>query len=419
MKELSIVQDFVQSARQPLSEQIARANPGSTAPAPLKAPEAGAAPVSQGQDPAHPSVPVELVSTAGEEFGLGLSAVHQLLHDAVANPRDKLTLLSRCHFVVESMRRKAIALQQMARLGHNRVRQSHEKLNLHEVVDSVLTERKSEHASGGFVVEPRYKPVQIIVDPGLLVNLISAALDWVCEFGNVLRVSTSMKDWPQHGLLMIRASQGVNTQADLARKPSSNESISWHLLQQVAHGMGVGIEADQNAKERSLIISFPRTVVALEGMTMMEMDTANSPLSTRGVPSGQSGFSATSTNFIAGHTVLLLASDARVIAQVREICRNLSLRMEHALSVEKAERACELSVPHMIICEELLADVRFEGLMDDLQRHSPGFPTVLIGEGNFGFEMSGWSGTGRARVSKQELQHQLPTAITMELSRWM
>jgi hypothetical protein len=414
MKDFSIVQDFVQSLAAPAIRMDGRAPtaPGPSAPAPLAQAPADATHAPHAPElPPIPSVPVDFVGTAGEEFAQALAEINQLIRLTVANPRDLVATLSRCHFAVDGLRRKAMSMQQLTRLAHNRVRQSHEKLALHEVVASVLQERQSEHASAGFVVEPRYKSVDIIVDPGLLVSLISAALDWTCEFSTVLRVSTHMKDWPQHGVLSITAITSVHAQGEVIRRATSDESISWYVMQQIAQAMGVGVEVTSGEKDRSLAISFPRTVVALEGMTMMEMDTANSPLS------GHSSFGAASSNFIAGHTVLLISSDSRVIARVREICRNLSLRLEHALSVEKAERACELNMPHLIMCEEVMADVRFEGLMDDLLRYSPGFPTVLLGEGDFGFEMSGWSGTGRSRVSKRDLETQLPTALTMELSR--
>jgi hypothetical protein len=251
--------------------------------------------------------------------------------------------------------------------------------------------------------------VDIIVDPGLLVNLIATALDWITEFGTVVRVSTSMKEWPKHGQLHLKAAQGVRTQDDVDLKTAVNQSIAWHLLQQIAQSMGVGLEIQETLNDRNLVIDFPRTVVALEGMTMMEMEAPSS--------NAESSFGSISPNYIAGHSVLLISPDYEFFAQVREICKTMSLRCDQAPSVQMAERMCEQQVPHLIICEEDLMDDQYEDLLDDLNRHSPGFPTIVVGEDAHGFELSDWSGNNKSRVARKEIKEQLPNALTIELTR--
>jgi hypothetical protein len=220
-----------------------------------------------------------------------------------------------------------------------------------------------------------------------------------------------MKNWPQHGQLIFSSAQGVRTQEDIDRKSNVNQSIAWHLMQQTAQAMGVGLEINETVNARGLTIEFPRTVVALEGMTIMEMETGHSLLSE------QSSFGALSSNFIAGHQVLVISNDYRMFVEIREICKNLSLLCDHAPTVREAERRCEQQVPHLIVCEEDLTDDVFEALLDDLQRHSPGFPTILVSDKSFGFEMSNWSGNNKSRVARNQLQEELPTALTIELSR--
>jgi hypothetical protein len=360
---------------------------------------------------AAPGIPLhpDILGTVGEEFAHDLTqAMEQILY-AVANPRSYGVSLSRTHFMVEALRRKAMALQQISRLAQNRVRQSHEKLSLPQAAQSVLDDRHSEYVATGLVVNTRFKPVDIIVDPGLLVSLIATSLDWITEFGTVVRMSTSMKEWPQHGLLHFKAAQGVRTQEDVDRKTAVNQSISWHLLQQTAQSMGVGLQMNETVHERTLVIDFPRTVVALEGMTIMEMEAPAS--------NAESSFGSISANYIAGHTVMLISADYDFFSQVREICKLLSLRCEQAPSVQMAERMCELQAPHLIICEESLMDEQYEALLDDLTRHSPGFPTIVVGEDAHGFEISGWSSENKSRVARKEIKEQLPNALTIELTR--
>jgi hypothetical protein len=349
----------------------------------------------------------EILGTIGEEFSQHLTHAMEMVAQVAANPRHLATNLTNTHFLIDGLRRKSMALQQISRLAQNRVRQSHEKLSLPQVAQGVLDERKAEHAALGMVVNTRYKPVDIIVDPGLLVSLIVGALDWVTEFGGVVRMDTSMKTWPQHGVLTFVAAQGVRTQADIDRNAAVNQSIAWHLLQQIAQAMGVGLEMDETVTKRTLTIEFPRTVVALEGMTIMEMDAGP----------GHSSFGAVNSNFIAGLQVMLISADYAFSNTVRDICKSMSLRFESAPSVEKAERMCEQQVPHLIVCEEHLCDDRYDALLEDLQRHTPGFPTILVSDESHGFEFSDWSGNSKSRVSRGQITEQLPGAMTIELTR--
>ncbi len=350
-----------------------------------------------------------MLSSIGEEFAHDLNQTLHLIQQAVINPRSFGSGLSKTHFLLEGLRRKAMSMQQVSRLAQNRIRQSHEKLSLPEVLQSVIHERRAESAALGVVINTRFKPVEIIVDPGLLVSVMGAALDWMGEFGTIIRVGTSMKNWPQHGLLSLSSAQGVRTQEDVDKRSAVSQSISWHLLQQTALAMGVGMEVSENSHERTLVLEFPRTVVALEGMTMMEMDA--------GPASMHSTYGSINSNFIAGHQVLLISQDYDFFKQVREICKTLSLRCEQAPSVQMAERMCEQNPPHLIMCDEELTDEHYDQLLDDLQRHNPGFPSIVVSSGNFGFEMSDWSGNNKSRVAREQIGEQLPAALVMELSR--
>ncbi len=372
---------------------------------------AASAPVALPDASVQPVLHPEILGTMGEEIAHNLTQALENIMQVAANPKAFSQNLSQTHYLIDRMRRKAMSMQQISRLAQNRVRQSHEKLSLSEVTQSVLDDRKSEDSSTGLVIDTRFKRVDIIVDPGLLMSLISTALDWVTEFGTVVRISTAMKNWPQHGQLIFSSAQGVRTQEDIDRKSNVNQSIAWHLLQQTAQAMGVGLEINETINARGLTIEFPRTVVALEGMTIMEMETGHSLLSE------QSSFGALSSNFIAGHQVLVISNDYRMFVEIREICKNLSLLCDHAPTVRDAERRCEQQVPHLIVCEEDLTDDVFEALLDDLQRHSPGFPTILVSDKSFGFEMSNWSGNNKSRVARNLLHEELPSALTIELSR--
>jgi hypothetical protein len=401
------VQNFVQS----LANAVTRNDPQSRKNAADKsAPTQVAAPSTVPDPNAVPGLHPEILGTIGEEFAHDLTQAIELILHAVAHPRTYANDLSRTHYLIEGLRRKAMGMQQISRLAQNRLRQSHEKLMLHLVTQSMLDDHKGEFAADGLVITTHFKPVEVIVDPGLLFSMVAAALGWVTEFGTIVRISSGMKNWPKHGQLVFSAAQGVRTQDDIDHKSVVNQSIAWHLVQHTAQAMGVGLEMNETVHERSIVLEFPRTVVALEGMTMVEMDTGGA---------SSEGFGSVNSNFIAGHHILLIANDYRLFVQIREVCKNLSLMCEHAPSVEAAERMCERQPPHLVICEELLADERFDALHDDLQRHSPGFPTIMITEESYGFALSDWSGSNKSRISRDQITDQLASALTIELSRSM
>jgi hypothetical protein len=98
---------------------------------------AGAAPA--GPPGLHPGI----VGTIGEEFAHILTNAMELVVHAVANPRSSGADLSRAHTLVDGLRHKAMALQQISRLAQNQVRQSHEKLSLHQVAACSLSAKWS------------------------------------------------------------------------------------------------------------------------------------------------------------------------------------------------------------------------------------------------------------------------------------
>ena len=67
--------------------------------------------------------------------------------------------------------------QQLARLSEGRLRQSHERVSLDQMVQSALHERQDAFQERGILLAQAIKPVEIVVDPGLLSNLVETAID--------------------------------------------------------------------------------------------------------------------------------------------------------------------------------------------------------------------------------------------------
>ena len=108
-----------------------------------------------------------------------------------------------------SARKVAMQSQQIARLASGQLRQSHERLKLDDLLRGLLFERTKAFKKQGVELYHGLKPVEVIVDAGLLTSLLEVALDWAVSKGRRLVVTLEMKNWPEYGILLIKASDSV------------------------------------------------------------------------------------------------------------------------------------------------------------------------------------------------------------------
>ncbi len=295
--------------------------------------------------------------------------------------------------------------QQLTRLAEKKLRQSHEKVGLHLVLGSVLGQRLAEFRARGVTLQHQMLPVDIIVDPGLLVGLIDAAVDWAAERGRRLNIHLGIKNWPEHGKLVIRADQHVATR-ESQREATSPNSLAWHLLLQLANTMGVALDRVIAPDHSLVVLEFARTVRNLEGLTALEMDAGET---------SRSVFSESKP--LAGHRVLLVSGESRLRMEVKRLCGEMGLSVENCLSTEQAVRACERSRPHIVIIEESLRDLVFDELRADWQRTEGELPVIEIASAPNIVEMSSWMDDSISRISRDSLNAHLANILVMELGK--
>ena len=295
--------------------------------------------------------------------------------------------------------------QQLTRLAEKKLRQTHEKVGLHLVVGSVLGPRLAEFRSLGVTLHHQMQPVDIIVDPGLLVGLIDTAVDWAAERGQRLNIHLGIKNWPEHGKLVIRADQHVATQESQRETPNPN-SLAWHLLIQLANTMGVALDRVIAPDHSLVVLEFARTVRNLGGLTALEMDAGET---------SQSAFSESKP--LAGHRVLLVSGEHLLRMEVKRLCGEMGLSIETCLSTAQAVRACERSRPHVVIIEEGLRDEVFHELRADWQRTEGDLPVIEIPNAPNIVEMSSWMDDSISRISRDSLNAHLSNILVMELGK--
>ncbi len=311
---------------------------------------------------------------------------------------------------VEKARQVGIESQQLSRLAGGRVRQSHEQVELPEMLGGVLVHRAREIQARGVEVRlPAAKPVKVLADPPLLFSLLNSTLTWALDCArSTVELRIDIKSWPAHARLVCHfAHRPVDQLDDGAATPGNApqlDSMHWRLLEQTAQAMGLPVERLVEGGGTTLTIEFPRTVnEAVEGMSTVEIDDGFAP--------------SMNTKPLAGCHVLVLAQRREVRAEVREALRDMGLIVDYVSSVDEAAAFCRDGLPHAIVVESLLCGPRFEKIKSEIAAEVPQFVFIEIIEDSRAFEMSGFSPTSLARVGRDVILQSLPSALLFELSR--
>ena len=313
---------------------------------------------------------------------------------------------------VEKARQVGIEGQQLARLASGRVRQSHERVALPELLGGVLSHRARETQARGIAVRlPASKPAEVLVDAPLLFSLLNTTLDWALDCArSTIELRIDIKAWPAHARLGCHfAHRPVDQLDDGAATPgevSLLDSIHWRLLQQTAQAMGLPLERTIDAAGTTLTIEFPRTVnESMEGVSAVDLDDGFAP--------------SINTKPLAGSHVLVVSQRREVRLQVRDALRNMGLIVDYVSSVDEAVDFCRDGLPHAIVIEAILCGDRFDAMKQDIATEVPQFVFIEIAEDSQVFEMSGSGSTpaGMARVGRDAIAQSLPSALLFELSR--
>jgi hypothetical protein len=373
----------------------------STKPAPLSGAAPGAAPSAAAIDRAEFAV----AGIIGSELSGPLATMQLVIQEFNRTRRISRTQMALLVEAIEVAHKVAKQSQQLSRLAGGRLRQSHERLGLHEILESALRERSEDFRQAGVELYRNIKPVEVIVDPGLLSSLVDAALDWALDRGQRLVVSLDIKNWPEHGVLIIKATQTVAAGGVRSEGLEDGDTVGWHLLNQIGQAMGVTIDRVTSTGEGTVLIEFPRTVRQLEGLTAVEVDMG-----------GDSSFHSESKP-LAGMRILLITGDEALRATVKLLCRTMGLVMDSVPTTRQAERFCELDRPHMILVDGRLRDERIDELRRELHLTDPNFPFVEIADESNTLEMASWMSDSMTRVSRDSLRAQLPTILVLELAK--
>ena len=351
----------------------------------------------------------ELVSQVGAEIAAPLTAALERIHVLTATGKIDRAGLRALLDQVEQARQVGMIGQQLTRFASGRVRQSHEVLQLEEVLKSVLALRTRETQARGIALKPQLRSARVIVDGSLLFSLLNATLDWALANAHAhIEFTIDFKTWPVHARLTCRFTHRLADQPDDESVTSSVQpsldSLTWRLIEQTAWTMGLVVDRKEASGLSTLVLEFPKTAGdEMEGLSATEVDDVST----------QSG----NSKALAGSHVLVVASRREVRVLIRDALRNMSMLVDFVSSVDEAASFCKEGLPHAIIVESIQRGGRFTSFRDEILGEVPDFVFIEILEQGSTFEMSGTNGAPMARIGRDVVASSLPAALMFELSR--
>lgn len=342
----------------------------------------------------------ELLSALSDQFTESVSALQSQIDQLLAKGRISKLEHRTLNIPAERIKLAGISAQQIQRFYGGRIRQSHEKINMADLVEGVLQERKQELGILGIALRRKLKPVEVLIDPTVAHTFVNAVLDWGLPFGNRVDVRVDLNAWPQHARLLMRVSNdGVPPSSS-----TSSDSLSWMLIRQIAlAGGGIEVERDVTGEGVSFTALFNRTVQAVDGISAVDLSDEHSSM----------------FKSLSGTYVLTISPSLQIRADVRDALREIGITSDSVVDFNQAREAIKGRMPNLIVVDSEIKDGDFERFRDDLLREVFEFPFVEISPDDSSFDMSGFGEFSMAKVGRGNIREALGTAVMFELAKMM
>lgn len=299
---------------------------------------------------------------------------------------------------VDRLKLSGISAQQVTRFYGGRIRQSHEKICLADLIEGVLQERKKDFVILGIELRRKLKPLEVLVDPTVAHTFVNAVLDWGLPFGNRVDVRLDLNPWPQHARLQVRVSND-------GAPPSSHaavDSLSWMLVRQIALAAG-GIEVDRQVTDDGVNFTamFTRTVQAVDGISAVDFSDNHSSM----------------FKSLSGVYVLTVSPTLQIRADVRDALREIGITSDSVVDYQQARDAIRSRMPNLIVIDADTKEHGFDAFRRDLLREVFELPFVEISPDDSSFDMSGFEELSMAKVGRGNIREALGTAVMFELAK--
>ena len=301
---------------------------------------------------------------------------------------------------LDRVKRTGQVLQQIHRFHSGRIRQSHEKTDLAELVEGALQDRRKEFALVGVEMRRKLKPVDVLFDPTVAYAFVNALIDWAMPFGRRVDVRLDLNTWPPHARLQVRASSD-------GAPPSSNktfDNLDWMLVRQIAASAGgIEIQREETADGVGVTALFNRTVQAVDGISAVDLSDDQSSM----------------FKSLQGIYAIVVSPILQVRADVRDALREIGVVADSVVDFVQAREASAHRMPNLIVFGAELKGPDFEQFRRDILREVLEMPFVEISPDDSAFHMSGFGEHAMAKVGRGNIREALGTAVMFELARSM
>lgn len=300
----------------------------------------------------------------------------------------------------ERIKLAGVSAQQVQRFYGGRIRQSHEKVNMADLIEGVLQDRKTELGQLGIALRRKLKPLEVLIDPTVAHTFVNAVLDWALPFGSRVDVRLDLNSWPQNARLQVRVTNDGLPPSSTAHM----DNLSWMLIRQIANSAG-GIEPsrDLNDDGVSFTAMFTRTVQAVDGISAVDMSDDH----TR-----SSMFKS-----LSGTYVLTVSHSLQIRADVRDALREIGIASDSVVNLQQAREAMRARMPNLIVVDSELKGDDFDAFYREILREVFEFPFVEISPDDSSFDMSGFGEFSMAKVGRGNIREALGTAVMFELAK--
>lgn len=297
----------------------------------------------------------------------------------------------------ERLKQCGINAQQIVRFQSGRVRQSHEKIDLAYLIESVLQERRNELTLMGIAVRRKFRPVDVLIDPTLGFGLTSAMLEWCAPFGHRMELRLDLAGEPGRARLWIK----TYTERPPLQSAVFEDSIHWLLLRQIAAtDGGIDIERKATPDGVELTVLFRRTLAPAPGPA--------APPPPAGGEVGDSVFHSITQAY-----VLVCSAHADTRLEAVEIIRKLGVTVDGVASAAQALEAMRHRELHLLVLDHLHPPADLVNLQNELTHEHPLLPVVAIDQTATGLHSE------RPVIAHADLRQTLGSTVMFTLSKVM
>jgi CheY-like chemotaxis protein len=346
-----------------------------------------------------------LLARVGAELAQPLAAAAAQLAALGAAPQPDRARLQALAQALDAARTTTLTVQQLARVYDPGLPLRPQTLDLALALRDAVAQHQPEARRRGTPLLETVRPARVVVDPGLLQQLLAAAFDWALPLArSALHLGLDHRTWPERARLHLRfRHRPVDEVADpqAPTHAAALDTLQWHLLRQTALAAGLLVERRDTVCGTRLSVEFPRTVLA--SVATLDIDP---------------GFGSTlGLRPLAGHHVLVVTARRDLRQEVRDVLHPLGLMIDVVGSVEGAREFCHAGAPHVLLHDAQLGGERLARLHAEL-RALPQAPVLVeIADDGPRLQTAAQDPQGIARVGRGTLADALPAALTYELTQ--